>query len=135
LAIDFFPVGDVPQLAEHLVDLLQNRERQVEMALRNVSAALRMSMPEIIRQYLRTFELRQDLETMRSLTWLRKLPRWFPMRDALVRRKAQSISAHSATQTGSIGSAGFGPGPNAEIVYMSSAMPSEIQSKTGTDGM
>jgi glycosyltransferase involved in cell wall biosynthesis len=135
LAIDFFPVGDVPQLAEHLVDLLQNRERQVEMALRNVSAALRMSMPEIIRQYLRTFELRQDLETMRSLTWLRKLPRWFPMRDALVRRKARSISAHSATQSGSIGSAGFGPGPNAEIVYMSSAMPSEIQSKTGTDGM
>jgi glycosyltransferase involved in cell wall biosynthesis len=135
LAIDFFPVGDVPQLAEHLVDLLQNRERQVEMALRNVSAALRMSMPEIIRQYLRTFELRQDLETMRSLTWLRKLPRWFPMRDALVRRKARSISARSAAQTGSFSSSGFGPGPNAEIVYMASAMPSEIQSKTGTDGM
>jgi glycosyltransferase involved in cell wall biosynthesis len=135
LAIDFFPVGDVPQLAEHLVDLLQNRERQVEMALRNVSAALRMSMPEIIRQYLRTFELRQDLETMRSLTWLRKLPRWFPMRDTLVRRKARSISDRSAAQTGSFGSAGFGPGPNAEVVYMTSAMPSEIQSRTGTDGM
>jgi glycosyltransferase involved in cell wall biosynthesis len=135
LAIDFFPVGDVPQLAGHLVDLLQNRERQVEMALRNVSAALRMSMPEIIRQYLRTFELRQDLETMRSLTWLRKLPRWFPMRDTLVRRKARSISDRSAAQTGSFGSAGFGPGPNAEVVYMTSAMPSEIQSRTGTDGM
>jgi glycosyltransferase involved in cell wall biosynthesis len=135
LAIDFFPVGDVPQLAAHLVELLQDRERQAEMALRNVSAALRMSMPEIIRQYLRTFELRQDLEKMRSLTWLRKLPRWFPMRDALVRRKARSISDRSAQETGSFGSAGFGPGPNAEVVYMTSAMPSEIQSKTGTDGM
>jgi hypothetical protein len=57
------------------------------------------------------------------------------MRDALVRRKARSISDRSAQETGSFGSAGFGPGPNAEVVYMTSAMPSEIQSKTGTDGM
>ena len=135
LAIDFFSVGDVPQLAGHLVELLQDRERQTEMALRNVSAALRMSMPEIIRQYLRTFELRQDLETMRSLTWLRKLPRWFPMRDALVRRKARNILDRSARETGSFGSAGFAPGPNAEVVYVTSALPSEIQAKTGTDGM
>src|SRR6185437_12373930 len=55
LAIDFFPAGDVGELAQHLADLLGNRERQVEMALQNVSAALRMSMPEIIREYLRTF--------------------------------------------------------------------------------
>jgi hypothetical protein len=56
------------------------------MALQNVSAALRMSMPEIIREYLRTFELRQGIEAMRSISRLRKLPRWFPMRDRLVKR-------------------------------------------------
>ena len=136
LAIDFFPVGDIQQLATHLVELLQDRERQTEMALRNVSAALRMSMPEIIRQYLRTFELRQDLETMRSLTWLRKLPRWFPMRDALIRRKARRIPARSTEQGGSFASEGFAFEPQAEVVYMGGRLPSEIApQKTGTDGI
>ncbi len=91
LAIDFFPAGDVSQLARHVVDLLQHRDRQVEMALQNMSAALRMSMPEIIRQYLRTFELRKELEDMRSLSSVRKLPRWLPLRDALVRRSTRKV--------------------------------------------
>jgi len=136
LAIDFFAVGDVAELAAHLVDLLQDRDKQVEMALRNVSAALRMSMPEIIRQYLRTFELRQDLDTMRSLTKLRKLPRWFPMRKALIRRKARRI-ARSAQQDGmSLSSPDLGTVPRAEVVYMSNTVRGEIQPpKTGTDGI
>jgi len=91
LAIDFFPPGDIGELARHLVQLLGNRERQAEMALENVSAALRMSMPKIIREYLRTFELRQELEEMRSLSALRKLPHWLPMRNLLLRRKAQRM--------------------------------------------
>jgi hypothetical protein len=106
------------------------------MALQNVSAALRMSMPEIIRQYLRTFELRQDLDTMRSLTKLRKLPRWFPMRKALIRRKARRI-ARSAQQDGiSLASPDLGTVPPAEVVYMSNTVRGEIQPpKTGTDGI
>src|SRR5206468_11993153 len=47
LAIDFFPTGKIKELARHLIELLQQRDRQVEMALQNVSAALRMSMPEV----------------------------------------------------------------------------------------
>jgi len=91
LAIDFFPAGDVSELARHVVDLLQHRDRQVEMALQNMSAALRMSMPEIIRQYLQTFELRKELQDMRSLSLVRKLPRWLPMRDILVRRSTRKV--------------------------------------------
>ena len=91
LAIDLFPVGDINALAQQLTDLLRNRERQAEMALQNVSAAMRMSMPEIIRQYLQTFELRRDLANMRQLSSLRKLPHWLPMRDALVRRRARKL--------------------------------------------
>jgi glycosyltransferase involved in cell wall biosynthesis len=91
LAIDFFPTGDISELASHLVQLLRNRERQAEMSFENVSAALRMSMPKIIRQYLRTFELRQELEEMRSLSALRKLPHWMPMRNLLLRRKARKM--------------------------------------------
>ena len=96
LAIDFFPSGQVPELASCLINLLSNRERQIEMALQNVSAALRMSMPEIIRQYLRSFELRQELEDMRSLSLLRKLPRWFPLRETLVRKKTRKMFLRSA---------------------------------------
>jgi glycosyltransferase involved in cell wall biosynthesis len=137
LAIDFFPVGDVEQLAGHLIDLLENRERQVEMALRNTSAALRMSMPEIIRQYLRTFELRQDLDTMRSLSWLRRLPHWLPMREALLRRKTRQLTARSAElSAGGFTSGEFAAGARAEVVFMSSSLPSEVESqKTGTDGI
>jgi glycosyltransferase involved in cell wall biosynthesis len=97
LAIDFFPAGDVSELARHVVDLLQHRDRQVEMALQNMSAALRMSMPEIIRQYLQTFELRKELQDMRSLSLVRKLPRWLPMRDMLVRRSTRKVFRRSAS--------------------------------------
>lgn len=133
LSIDFFPVGNTEELADHLVNLLQNRDRQVEMALGNASAALRMSMPEIIRQYLRTFELRQDLENMRSLSWLRKLPHWLPMRNKLVRRKAGKMAR--AEELRFPGSAPV-ESPRAEVVYMASGVPTAAQpQRTGTDGL
>jgi glycosyltransferase involved in cell wall biosynthesis len=136
LAIDFFPVGKVPDLAARLIELLRNRDKQVEMALLNTSAALRMSMPEIIRQYLRTFELRQDLDTMRSLTWLRRLPRWFPLRDTLVRRKARKLARSSGLQPQWSVPNLENEAQRAEVVYMTQPVAAEIQSqKTGTDGM
>jgi glycosyltransferase involved in cell wall biosynthesis len=116
LAIDFFPAGNVAALADCIVNFLTDRNRQVEMALQNVSAALRMSMPEIIRQYLRTFELRQELEQMRTISSLRKLPRWLPMRDALVRRKARRMLSRPSilpTMTEAAASQA------AEVVYIS----------------
>lgn len=38
------------------------------MALQNHSAALRMSMPEIIRQYVRTFDLQNRIAALRSVS-------------------------------------------------------------------
>lgn len=96
LAIELFPVGDDAALAECLIRFLGDRDRQVEMALQNTSAALRMSMPEIIRQYLQTFELRRELDLVQSLSSLRKLPRWLPLREMLVRRRTQQILSRSA---------------------------------------
>jgi len=128
LAIDFFPCGDNEALAAHLIALLSNHERQVEMALQNVSAALRMSMPEIIREYLRTFELRQELESMRSLTNIRKLPYWFPFRSAMLRRRAKKALSRSATV--------FDPqeAKDAEVVYIDKATLLAVDvAKTGTD--
>jgi glycosyltransferase involved in cell wall biosynthesis len=136
LAIDFFAAGNTSELAQHLTDLLQNRERQVEMALENVSAALRMSMPEIIRQYLKTFELRQELDRMRSLSSLRKLPHWMPMRNLLVRRKTRKLLLRSEIAPDATISAAAAAGSSeAGVVYISNPVPVESKShhKTGTE--
>lgn len=56
LAIEFYRTGDERSLARTLIAVLQDPERQREMAEINFSAAVRMTMPEVIRQYLRSFE-------------------------------------------------------------------------------
>jgi glycosyltransferase involved in cell wall biosynthesis len=135
LAIDFFPPGNIDELARHLTSLLQNRDRQIEMAMQNVSAALRMSMPEIIRQYLRTFELRQELEQMRSISSLRKIPRWMPMRNLLVRRNARKTLLRSeAKNASSLSVAAAASGSeSAQVVYMTSGPTGRKQRPTGTE--
>jgi glycosyltransferase involved in cell wall biosynthesis len=97
LAIDFFKTGDVQSLAKCLTDLLQNPQHQVEMALQNFSAALRMSMPEVIRQYLRTFHLQRHLSLLTSVSRLRRLPRWLPLRPRLARLASRRLIASLAT--------------------------------------
>ena len=136
LAIDFFPAGQVSKLARHLTDLLQNRDRQIEMAMQNVSAALRMSMPEIIRQYLRTFELRQELDEMRSLSSLRKIPRWMPMRNLLVRRNARkTLLRLEANREPASVAATAGGSESGQVVYLAAPVPvgAQPQHKTGTE--
>lgn len=133
LAIDFFPVGNVDALAQSLLDLLRSPEKQVEMALQNTSAALRMSMPEIIRQYLRTFELRQELEVMRSVSMLRRLPHWLPLRSTLLRRKTRKMMLRQAPQQTSAVRAGSHNQNRAEVVYLAKAAVSEMEEpRTGT---
>jgi glycosyltransferase involved in cell wall biosynthesis len=134
LAIDFFSPGKINELARHMTDLLQNRERQIEMAMQNVSAALRMSMPEIIRQYLRTFELRRELEQMRSISSLRKIPRWMPMRDLLVRRNARkALLRLETTPSEESASTAVVAGGGSEVLYMARAAPAEKHRPTGTE--
>jgi hypothetical protein len=104
--------------------------------MQNVSAALRMSMPEIIRQYLRTFELRQELEQMRSLSSLRKIPRWLPMRDLLVRRSTRKmILRSSAVRNDAARVSAAGSSESSRVVYM--AAPVLVSAKqrrpTGTE--
>jgi len=133
LAIDFFPAGDVGELAQHLIDLLLNRERQVEMALQNVSAAMRMSMPEIIRQYLRTFELRQELSSMRSLSAARRLPAWLPLRNTFLRRKARKLMRSEVDRAPETMAPDVEAPVRAEVVYIAGAEDVAPEGKTGTN--
>jgi glycosyltransferase involved in cell wall biosynthesis len=98
LAIEYFTPGDNAALAAKLLALLRSPERQMEMALQNVSAALRMSMPEIIRQYLRTFDLQQQVSHLTWVSRMRKLPRWLPFRSNVVGRSSKRLFRRSSSE-------------------------------------
>jgi glycosyltransferase involved in cell wall biosynthesis len=99
IAIDLFEPVNVDRLAERLVSLLENPVRQREMALQNFSAALRMSMPEIMREYLRSFQLQRNLDGLTSVSKLRRLPRWFPFRSFLMNRAVRKLARVHSTYT------------------------------------
>ncbi len=99
LAIDFVAPGDPQAIADHIVALLESPERQMEMGLQNVSAALRMSMPEIMRQYLRGFQLQHGLGQLTTASKLRRLPRWLPLRDTLVRMAGKRVFTRPPSPT------------------------------------
>jgi hypothetical protein len=55
------------------------------MAEQNFSAALRMTMPNIVLKYLRHFELEQRTVALRQITRFRRLPSWVPSKSFLLR--------------------------------------------------
>jgi glycosyltransferase involved in cell wall biosynthesis len=80
LALDFYKVGDASSLANKLIELLRSPERQREMSEQNFTAALRMTMPQIMQQYLRSFEVHRRTRALRPISWYRRLPAWLPSR-------------------------------------------------------
>jgi glycosyltransferase involved in cell wall biosynthesis len=97
IAIELFEPGNVDSLAQHLLALLQDPAKLEAMAKQNFSSALRMSMPEIIRQYTRSFDMQHRVKMLRAASRFRRLPRWMPLRPALSRRVGrQFLSWHDA---------------------------------------
>jgi glycosyltransferase involved in cell wall biosynthesis len=88
LALLFYETGDPHSLAERLIELLRDRELQREMAEQNFSAALRMTMPQIIRQYLRSFDLHKRAKALEPISRFRRIPAWVPSRSAIFRAAA-----------------------------------------------
>jgi glycosyltransferase involved in cell wall biosynthesis len=88
LAIDFYRTGDAGDLAGKILALLDSPQRQVEMAEQNFSAALRMTMPQIVRSYLRSFTLHQKAKAMEPIARFRRIPTWVPSRSAIFRAAA-----------------------------------------------
>jgi glycosyltransferase involved in cell wall biosynthesis len=56
IAMQFYRRGDRDSLTDALVSLLQDSDLQRDMAEQNFHAAMRMTMPQIVRQYLRAFD-------------------------------------------------------------------------------
>jgi glycosyltransferase involved in cell wall biosynthesis len=88
MVIDFYRRGDARDLAQRLIALLRDPVRQREEAERNFSAALRMTMPEVVQQYLRSFERKQKMKSLAAIRRFRRLPRWTPSRSAVFRLAA-----------------------------------------------
>lgn len=88
LAISFFKTGDAHSMADSVVELLQNPALQREMGEANFSAALRQTMPMIIRQYLRSFDVQHRHNALRPFSRFRRLPRWVPLRSTIFRATA-----------------------------------------------
>ena len=67
MAVNFYKLGDVADLADQLVSILQSPEQQCRMAEQNFSAAIQMTLPSVVRNYLRWFELKRRKKEVGSL--------------------------------------------------------------------
>ncbi len=88
LAINFYDMGSAQSMAREILRLLRDQEMQREMAEQNFSAALRMTMPQVVRQYLRTFDIYQRSRALEPMSRFRRLPAWIPSRSTLFRAAA-----------------------------------------------
>ena len=91
VSMELFTPNDVVSLASRLLSLLHSPERLAAMARQNFSAALQMSMPQVIRQYLRSFDVHHRLKMLRSFSKLRNTPRWMPTRRLMAKRVERKL--------------------------------------------
>jgi hypothetical protein len=66
MAISFYRTGDAADLAAQLIGLLESPQDQRRAAEQNYSAAIRMTMPNVVRHYIRWFELDRRRRTLNS---------------------------------------------------------------------
>jgi glycosyltransferase involved in cell wall biosynthesis len=88
LGILFYQTGSENSLADQVCGLLQSPAMMKEMSEQNFSAALRQTMPQIMRQYLRSFDLHQRARALQPISRFRRLPGWVPSRSAIFRAAA-----------------------------------------------
>jgi glycosyltransferase involved in cell wall biosynthesis len=93
LAIEYYEKGNAGSLADTVVNLIEDVELQREMGEQNFSAALRQTMPQIVRQYLRSFDLHKRKRALEPLSRFRRLPSWVPSRSAIFRATAPKGAA------------------------------------------
>ncbi len=66
MAISFYKTGDPVDLAAQLIGLLESPQDQRMAAEQNYAAAVRMTMPHVVRHYLRWFELERRKRSLGS---------------------------------------------------------------------
>jgi glycosyltransferase involved in cell wall biosynthesis len=64
MAISFYKTGDAADLADKISAILDSPEEQRRMGEQNFHAAVRMTMPRVVRHYLRWFALEKRMRSM-----------------------------------------------------------------------
>jgi len=103
VSMEFFGANNLDSLADKLLSLLHSPERLTQMAQQNFSAALQMSMPQIIREYIHSFDMQQRLRMLKAFSRLRRTRRWMPTRTWTARQVGRQLRAwerHGEEQPG-----------------------------------
>lgn len=72
IAIRFFTPGDEDSLVEQLITALSSPEELKEMAWKNHAAGVAMSMPQVVREYIRSFRQHERIKTLQLAATLRR---------------------------------------------------------------
>jgi len=83
LAIRFYQTGDAEGLADCLCNLIGDPALLREMGEQNFAAAVGMTMPQIIDQYVHSFDIQQRQRALARLSRFRRIPAWVPARSSL----------------------------------------------------
>jgi glycosyltransferase involved in cell wall biosynthesis len=100
MAISFYKTGDAADLADKLAGVLESPADQRRMAEQNFSAAVRMTMPNVVRHYLRWFELAERKRALGSSSEIQTFRRW--SRDRLRFSGSSRLTAPNAPEAGAI---------------------------------
>jgi glycosyltransferase involved in cell wall biosynthesis len=72
IAIRFFTSGDVDSLVEQMLLALRSPDDLKEMAWKSYEAGVAMSMPRVVREYIRSFRQQERIKTLQLAAGLRR---------------------------------------------------------------
>jgi glycosyltransferase involved in cell wall biosynthesis len=90
IAMRFFTPGDVDSLVEQLLLALNSPDELKEMAWRSYAAGLAMSMPLVVREYIRSFRQHERIKILQSAAGIRRAGQ-FHRSDELARTVGEKI--------------------------------------------
>ena len=92
IAMRFFTSGDVDSLVEQLLLALNSPDELKEMAWRSYAAGVAMSMPLVVREYIRNFRQHERIKTLQLAADLRRAGQ-FQRADGLARTVGEKIQS------------------------------------------
>jgi glycosyltransferase involved in cell wall biosynthesis len=90
IAMRFFASGDANSLVEQLLGALNSPDELKEMAWRSYAAGVAMSMPQVVREYIRAFRQRERIKVLQLAADLRRIGE-FQRPDELARTVGEKI--------------------------------------------
>jgi glycosyltransferase involved in cell wall biosynthesis len=97
VSMEFFTANNVDSLATQLVGMFQTPDRLQRMAQDNFNAALQMSMPQIIREYTRSFDMHQRVRILKNFSRLRRARNGMPRRRWMVRQIEKDLVSRAGS--------------------------------------